>query len=185
MEAELIQRAQSGDGEAYETLMRTHQEAVFRFAYLFVGDTADAEDITQDVFIRAYHNLHQFDLSRPMRPWLLSITANTAKNRRRALGRYWSALKRLIPQMMETATIETRSTEKLEAQALWEAVQKLSSIDQEVIYLRYFMQLSVSETAEVLKVEQGTVKSRLSRALTRLRGVVKQDFPLLYEGRQS
>lgn len=56
-------------------------------------------------------------------------------------------------------------------------------MDREVIYLRYFLELSVNETAEILNVEPGTVKSRLSRALVRLREVVKQDFPLLYEGR--
>ena len=117
-----------------------------------------------------------------MRPWLLAITANRARNRRRAVGRYAAALRRLIvPEAGESPALEAHS--RIEAQALWQAVRRLSAADQEVIYLRYFLELSVSEAAEAMSVEPGTVKSRLSRALGRLRDVVDRDFPLLSEGR--
>ena len=184
LEADLIRRARAGDEAAYESLMREHQEAVFRLAYLFLGSAADAEDVAQEVFIKALNALDRFDDSRPLRPWLLSITANCARNRRRAFGRYVAALRRLI--VPETSYAEGAVTEvdaRMEAQALWQAVRRLSAADQEVIYLRYFLELSVSEAAEAMKVEPGTVKSRLSRALSRLREVIERDFPLLYEGR--
>lgn len=182
MEADLIRRARAGDDAAYERLVREHQEAVFRYAYLFLGDRDDAEDTAQEVFIRAHRALHRFDESRPLRPWLLSITANTARNRRRAFGRYMHALRRLIvPEPSGSAEAE----QALEAQALWQAVRRLSVVDQEVIYLRYFLELSVNEAAEAMNVEPGTVKSRLSRALSRLRDVIERDFPLLYEGRRA
>jgi len=181
LEADLIRRARAGDEAAYERLVRDHQEAVFRLAYLFLGSAADAEDIAQEVFIRALNALDRFDDSRPLRPWLLSITANAARNRRRAFGRYVAALRRLIvPETSISAEVDTR----IEAQALWQAVRRLSPADQEVIYLRYFLELSVSEAAEAMQVEPGTVKSRLSRALSRLRDVIERDFPLLTEGRR-
>jgi RNA polymerase sigma factor (sigma-70 family) len=186
LEQEFISQAKQGDTTAYENLVRLHQDTVFRLAYLLLGDASDAEDAAQETFIRAFRSLSTFDATRPFRPWLLSITANIVRNRRRAIGRYFAALQRFVfAAPVETSNAETESILQWEAKMLWKAVQSLNAIDQEVIYLRYFMELSVSETAEVLKVEQGTIKSRLSRALTRLREVILQDFPLLYEGRQA
>jgi RNA polymerase sigma-70 factor (ECF subfamily) len=182
LEAEFIQRAMQGDDLAYEALVREHQEAVYRLAYLFMGNADDAEDVAQEVFIRAHKALHTFDQTRPLRPWLLSIAANVAKNQRRAAGRYVAALKRALFDSPPTAVrVEAESARQMEAQTLWEAVRRLSTADQEVIYLRYFLELSVAETAEALNVEQGTVKSRLSRALRRLKGVVEDGFPQLVE----
>jgi RNA polymerase sigma-70 factor (ECF subfamily) len=184
VERDLIERACTGDDSAYELLVREHQEAVFRLAYLFLGDAAEAEDAAQETFIRAHRVLKTFDASRPLRPWLLRIVANLALNRRRAAGRYFAALRRWMFAVPEPSLhVEAESARRWEAQTLWEAVRRLNPKDQEVIYLRYFLELSVAETAEVLSVEEGTVKSRLSRALERLRGIVEQNYPLLYEGR--
>jgi RNA polymerase sigma-70 factor (ECF subfamily) len=186
LEADIIRRALQGDDEAAEGLVRLHQQAVFRLAYLITGDADEAEDVAQEAFIAALKHLPRFDTARPLRPWLLRITANTARNRHRSVGRYFDALRRLALGTPEpTSNAESESVQQQESQALWEAVRRLNAADQEVIYLRYFLELSVSETAEVLKIEEGTVKSRLSRALGRLRGVVKRDFPVLYEGRQA
>ena len=183
-EADLIRRARAGDDDAYERLVRQHQDAVFRLAYLLLGSADDAEDTAQEVFIRVHRALDRFDDSRPLRPWLLSITANAARNRRRSWGRYTAALRRLIvPEpSLSAETLALEANARIEAQALWQAIKRLNTIDQEVIYLRYFLELSVNEAAEALNVEPGTVKSRLSRALGRLRDVIERDFPLLYEG---
>lgn len=181
MEADFIRRARQGDEAAYEQLVREHQEAVFRLAYLMLGSPADAEDVAQEVFISAHAALDRIDDTRPLRPYLLAIAANRARNRRRALGRYVAALRRLI---VPEHNVRAETERALEAQALWGAVRRLSETDQEVIYLRYFLELSVDEAAQAMGVEPGTVKSRLSRALVRLRGVIARDFPLLVEGRE-
>ena len=184
MEPDLVQRAREGDQAAYELLVQQHAEAVFRLAYLFLGDKDDAADAAQETFIRAFHNLRTFDTTRPLRPWLLRIAANLALNRRRAAGRYWAALRRWVFAVPEPVLhVEVESARQLEANALWDAVQRLEAKDQEILYLRYFLELSVNETAEVLNIEAGTVKSRQSRALERLRAVVERNYPLLYEGR--
>jgi RNA polymerase sigma-70 factor (ECF subfamily) len=183
-ESTLIRHAANGDAAAWESLMRTHQEAVFRFAYLLLGDPDDAEDVAQESFLRAWKYLKRFDATRPLKPWLLSITANLASNRRRSAGRYFAALMRAFRDEPTTTRIEEKSAQDLEAAELHNAVQKLAPDDQQIIYLRYFLDLSVNETSQVLQVAEGTVKSKLSRALEKLRTVIRQDFPVLNEGRE-
>jgi RNA polymerase sigma-70 factor (ECF subfamily) len=158
---------------------------------LLLGDADDAEDTVQDAFIRAYRALDRFDASRPLRPWLLRITSNLARNRRRSIGRYLNALRRLVvaePELISNtrgenlnAALRARSETQAAAHTLWEAVRRLSATDQEIIYLRYFLDLSEAEAASTLEVAPGTVKSRTHRALARLREIVLKEFPSLRE----
>jgi RNA polymerase sigma-70 factor, ECF subfamily len=185
-ESTLVRHAANGDAAAWEPLVLAHQEAVFRLSYLLLGDPDDAEDIAQETFLRAWNHLKRFDPARPLRPWLLSIASNLASNRRRSAGRYLAALTRAFRnEPTSSASIEEKSTRHMEANDLWKAVQHLGASDQQIIYLRYFLELSVAETAQVLNVAEGTIKSRLSRALERLRGIIQQDFPVLAEWREG
>jgi RNA polymerase sigma-70 factor (ECF subfamily) len=182
-EADLIRRARQGSAEAWEALVRTHQEPAFRLAYLLLGDADEAADVAQEAFLRAYRALEGFDAKRPLRPWLLSISANLARNRRRSAGRYLAALQRWFKAEPAThAGIEEQSLQNLEAQNLWRAIRRLDISDQQMIYLRYYLEMSTVEVAESLQLPTGTVKSRLHRALKRLRGVIERDFPELREG---
>lgn len=181
IDANLIERARRGDETAWEAIVQWHQQPVFRLAYLMLGDSGDAEDVAQEAFIRAFKNFAHYDPTRPLLPWLLGITANLARNRRRALGRYLyhiQRLARLVPE--ETTHPESEATQNTDAQAIWLAVRRLTATDQEIIYLRYFLSLSVEETSVALAIAPGTVKSRLSRALERLRGIVRDEFPVLW-----
>lgn len=185
-ETSLIARARQGDEAAWTMLVRRHQEAAFRLAYLILGETDEVEDVTQEAFIRAFQSLDQFDAGRPFRPWLLGITKNLAYNRQRSARRYLDAVRRLVWAAPEPVTRpEAERSRPDEAEMLWQAVQRLTPINQEVIYLRYFLELSVEETAETLQVAMGTVKSRSHRALNRLRAVVDEEFPMLGEGRDG
>jgi RNA polymerase sigma-70 factor (ECF subfamily) len=183
-ESTLIRRSINGDVAAWEPLVRAHQNEVFRFAYLLLGDPDDAEDVAQETFLRAWKYLRRFDAMRPLRPWLLSIAKNLASNWRRSTGRYMSALTRAFRDEPVPDSIEEKTAKALQANDLWEAVQGLKTADQQIVYLRYFLELSVTETAEVLNVAEGTVKSRLSRALEKLRNIIREDFPVLSEGRE-
>jgi RNA polymerase sigma-70 factor (ECF subfamily) len=184
-ESTLIQRAAAGDASAWEALVLEYQQAVFRLAWLLLGDADDADDIAQETFVRAWRALARFDPARPLRPWLLSIAANLARNRRRSAGRYVLALMRAFREAPKSALLEETSTQQAAASALWQAVQHLDLRDQQIVYLRFFLDLPVSETAEVLQVAEGTVKSRLSRALEKLRRIIHADFPVLLEGREA
>jgi len=164
-EANLIVRARRKDPAAWETLTRVHQQPVFRLAYLLLGDADEAEDAAQETFIKAYYALDSFDSSRPLRPWLLGIAANQARNQRRALGRYLAHLKRFA--RLQPAAASTR--DESQPDEIWEVVRRLNRAFQEVIALRYYFEMSEAEMAETLSIAPGTVKSRLHRALSALR----------------
>jgi RNA polymerase sigma factor (sigma-70 family) len=184
-ESTLIRLATNGDAAAWEPLVLAHQQAVFRLSYLLLGDSDDAEDIAQETFLRAWKHLQRFDAARPLRPWLLSIASNLASNRRRSAGRYFAALTRAFRSEPPVPSLEEKNAKHTEANELWKAVQTLNMPDQQIIYLRYFLDLSVAETAETLQIAEGTVKSRLNRALEKLRAVIQLDFPALTEGREA
>src|SRR3954454_2296043 len=86
-EGELIALASDGDGDAYASLVRAHQDVAFRTAMLITQDAAEAEEAAQDGFVKAWRALSRFRAGEALRPWLLSIAANEARNRRRAAGR--------------------------------------------------------------------------------------------------
>jgi RNA polymerase sigma-70 factor (ECF subfamily) len=177
-EAEIVARARSGDDDAWEVLVRLHQEPVFRLAYLLIGDPDDARDIAQEAFIRTYQHLDQFDETRPLRPWLMRVSSNLARNRKRALSRYWRNLERAARQQpAEQATLDPGDVEEL-----WQAIRRLKHADQQVIYLRYFLDVSEVEMASTLEIARGTVKSRLHRALRRLRDLIETEYPDLRTG---
>jgi len=184
-EPTLIRHAVHGDAAAWEPLVLAHQQAVFRLSYLLLGDPDDAEDIAQETFLRAWKHLKRFDATRPLRPWLLSIASNLASNRRRSAGRYFAALTRAFRDEPTSNNMEEKSAQHMQANDLWKAVQTLHVADQQIVYLRYFLDLSVAETAEVLQIAEGTVKSRMSRALEKLRHTIQQDFPVLVEGPEA
>lgn len=171
-EAQLVDRARRGDEEAYAELVQRHAELAFRTAYLVTGSAADAEDAAQEAFIAAHRALPRFRPGAPLRPWLLRIVANTARNRRRAAGRRAELAPRLAEslRLVDAAPSPERQAEAAEERAaLLRAVTSLQTPDRDVIACRYFLDLSVAETAAVLGCAEGTVKSRLSRALERLR----------------
>lgn len=172
-EQQLIDRSRRGDANAYEELVQTHQGIAFRTAYLIAGNAADAEEAAQDGFVKAFRALRRFRTGAPFRPWLLQIVANEARNRRRSAGRRANLALRAAEESSasggaapspEASLLAAEQREKLLA-----AVNGLREEDREVIACRYFLDLSEEETATTLGWRRGTVKSRLSRALERLR----------------
>lgn len=171
-ESREIERAKQGHDDAYEALVRRYQQLAFRTAYLITGDAAEAEDAAQTAFIKAYAALDRFRAGAPFRPWLLTIVANEARNRR-AVTRRRPAL--TLSAVADRPSGETTSSPEVMALAadqrrrLLEALNSLGEEDRAVIAYRYFLDLSEAEMAALLGCRPGTVKSRLSRALGRLR----------------
>ncbi len=180
-----IEAARRGDAAAWEQLVQAHQQPVFRLAYLLLGDPDDAEDVAQETFLRAYHALERFDSTRPLRPWLMRITTNLCHNWRRSAGRYLSVLQSVFNSQPREVSALQMAEQNLESGALWNAVRRLRVEDQQVIYLRYFLECSEAETAEVLGVAHGTVKSRSHRALERLRAVIQKEYPQMVQERSD
>lgn len=168
-DATLIGLAQRGDQRAFGELVARYQQVAFRAAYLVTRDPDDAADAAQQAFIKAYHAISRFRAGAPFRPWLLRITTNEARNLRRSAG----AQGRLAVRLGREADIEDSPEAHAEAlerrSMLLAALDRGRPDDREIIGYRYFLDLSEAEMAIALDCPPGTVKSRLSRALGRLR----------------
>jgi RNA polymerase sigma-70 factor (ECF subfamily) len=172
----LVARARNGDQAAFAELVAAHQEVAFRAAYLVTGGAAEAEDAAQEGFVKAFHALGRFREGAPFRPWLLAIVANEARNRRRSAGRRAGLVLRARAQPVAVAgSAEDEALARLGREELLRAVERLRPADREVVSYRYLLGLGEAETAHALGCPPGTVKSRLSRALERLRAELDPD----------
>ena len=184
--------------------MRRYQDVAFRVAYVVTGRAADAEDAAQAAFVKAFYALDRFDLDRvaadpvrdggrsadPFRPWLLRIVANEARNRRVAAGRRPTlALSAAADRPSGDTALapEAAALAGEQRRELLAALETLREDDRLVIAYRYFLDLSEAEMAAALGCARGTVKSRLSRALARLRErfPVAADVPTGGTGREA
>lgn len=171
-ESQLVDRARAGDVNAYEQLVERYSTVSFRTAYLIAQSEADAHDACQEAFVKAFHALARFRPGASFRPWILRIVANEARNQRRGAGRRFDLSLRVADQLGTggAAPSPERLAEATEERVLLlRAVNALRQEDRLVVACRYFLELSSEETAGVLGWPEGTVKSRLSRALDRLR----------------
>ncbi len=175
-ETELVSRARGGDAGAYAELVRRHQDVAFRTAMLITQDATDAEDAAQEAFVRAWRALPRFRPGHPVRPWLLTIVANEARNRRRSAGRREHlALRAARSEVAVAATSpEGALLAGEDRSALLLALAGLGERDRLVLGCRFLLDLDEAETAAALDVRRGTVKSRTSRALARLRAVLEE-----------
>ena len=171
-DSELITRAQRGDSAAYEEIVQRYQQIAFRTAYVVTGSAADAEDAAQEGFVKAFRALDRFRVGADLRPWLLRIVANEARNRIRSRGRRHNLELRLAEGYRPgdaAPSPEAVAVAGEERRRLLAAVNAMADDDRQVIASRYFLELSSEETAAALGIPEGTVKSRLSRALGRLK----------------
>ena len=154
--------------------MRRYQDVAIRTAHL-VCPEADADDAVQDAFLKAYAALSRFRDGAPLRPWLLRIVTNEARNRRRAAGRRQGLALRAaaasgVGPLGPTDPGPEGAVMAAETHAeLLAAISSLRDDDREILGARFLLDLSEAETAETLGVPRGTVKSRTSRAIGRLR----------------
>ena len=171
-EPQLVARAKRGDLDAYTRLVEMHQTIAFRTAFLVTGSAAEAEDAAQDAFVKAHRALDRFREGAPFRPWLLRIVANEARNRRVSSSRRERLALRLGEERRQGDAVPSPEAALLALERrseLREAIDRLGERDRLVVCCRYLLELSEAETAIALGWPRGTVKSRLSRALTRLR----------------
>lgn len=171
-EDELVERARGGDAAAFAALVRDHEEIAFRTAYLIARNAADAEDAAQVGLTKAWRALPRFRRGAPFRPWLLAIVANEARNRRRAAGRREGLALRAAHELPSGDAAPSPEGSVLAAErrrTLAAALDALGEADREILTCRHLLELSEQETATVLRLRIGTVKSRNARALARLR----------------
>lgn len=176
-EQELIARSREGDADAFAELVRLHQGVALRVAYLVVRSHQEAEDVTQEALVKAYRALPRFREGSPFRPWLLRIVRNEGLNRVRGRSRREALELRIAADPVSgdaAPSPETVVTDAEESAALLGHVDGLPQRFRSVIELRYLLGLSEADTAKVLGIPRGTVKSRTARALERLRRSVEE-----------
>jgi RNA polymerase sigma factor (sigma-70 family) len=167
-DAELVVRALDGDESAFSCLVARHVDVARRVAFLH-APRHEIDDVIQDAFVRAWVDLPRLRTGEGFRPWLVAIVANHARNRRRGADRreIWEGRAPEWRQQPITPDEHVVSTEQVTL--VLAAVSALREHERDVVVYRYFLDLSEAETAQALGVAVGTVKSRLSRALDRLR----------------
>lgn len=167
----LVALARAGDDEAFAALVRRHTDVAFRAAFVVLGDPDAAADAAQEGFIAMHRALDRFRPGEPLRPWLLTIVGNRARNLRRGAGRRSAATLRLEAARPSTteASAEQVAADSEGRERVLAAVNALPPEDRAVIACRYYLDLGEAETAALLDVAPGTVKSRLFRARQRLR----------------
>jgi len=173
----LVRAAQGGDMQAYEELVRRYQDLAFRCAFLVVRNAEDANDVTQDAFVRAFAALPRFRADAAIRPWLLAIVSNQARNHRRSRRRREGLVLRAGEDAPrgDAASAEESVLDRERRAELLAAIEGLREEDREVISLRWFAELNEAEMAALLHRPSGTIKSRLSRAMQRLRVALAAD----------
>jgi len=177
----LLTRCRLGDAAAFTRLVALHERMVFNLAARLLGDTEEARDISQDVFLQVYRTLDRFEGRSSLKTWIYRIVVNLCQNRRR----WWRRRKRSLScpledltQSDEAGVVRDRPTgdgphERIERRDVGRRVQKallsLSFEHRTVLLLREVEGLSCDEIARAIAVSSGTVKSRLSRARDALR----------------
>ncbi|MGX7827128.1 RNA polymerase sigma factor [Actinokineospora sp. 24-640] len=179
----LVVRARAGDADAFDVLVRRHHSAACRVAVLS-GAGGEFEDVVQEAFVRAFDGLGGFRVGAAFRPWLLQIVVNQTRNlhrsrtRRVGLAGRVSVLRESREEVCpsEVGDPQAAMLASERSQVLWSALRGLPEKDRQVLGCRYLLGLSEMETAQVLDWPRGSVKSRASRALARLRGVVRSSL---------
>ena len=172
----LVLRAQSGSHEALNDLFKLLQEPLFRYVRSLVKEQAHAEDVLQEVFFRIYRKLKWLREPRALRPWAYQIASREAF---RFLRRDPSRIHKIVAedelQQLPIENTDAQFSEEL-IKRLPQLVEKLSPASRAVIVLYYLHELSLHETASVLEIPVGTVKSRLAYGLAALRRDLANEF---------
>jgi len=190
MAAMLVRRCISGDAEAWEELVQTYHRRIYNICYRFAGSTDDAQDLTQDVFIKIHRTLASYDLERgAFMTWVTTITRNLLVDhfRKTKQDRVTDSLDSapsdhedampLSDQIQDTSrTPDDRAQSRETGEMVHQALQKLSPELREAVILRDLQDMDYKEIAAVLKAPEGTVKSRINRGRAELARVLQRTY---------
>jgi len=184
----IVHRCMDGDSGAWAEMVRTHQKRVYGLCYRFTGNAADAEDLTQDVFLKIYSNLGSFDAARGSLPvWITTMTRNLlvdnfrrTRNQRAtsSLDDGWEQAEELKPSdrlVAKGPSPHESAAHKELAHMVQGALAKVSVELREAVILRDLQDLDYKEIAQVLAIPEGTVKSRISRGRAELARLLERN----------
>lgn len=180
-DAQLVQQCLRGEGPAWEELVKRHTRRVFNLCYRFTGNSTEAEDLSQEVFLRIYRTLSSYRPAEGAFPtWLSSVTRNLLVDhyRRTKHDRVTDSIEDAMPQLEEKHST-SRTPDRLALSSelsgqLQTALSRLSPELREAVILRDLQQLEYNEIRTVLQVPEGTVKSRINRGRIELARVLTE-----------
>ncbi|HZM62972.1 MAG TPA: sigma-70 family RNA polymerase sigma factor [Vicinamibacterales bacterium] len=170
---EIIERCLNGDQAAWESIVRLYRRKVFNVAYKFVGSHDQAEDLTQDVFLKLFKSLDTFDRRANFQTWLISVSRNLCIDHYRAVRKERETINRDVdPADHQPISPDIRADTRLEHRdrvtLLRRALEKLAPTLRTAVMLRDIQELTYQEIATKLRLPEGTVKSRINRGRTEL-----------------
>lgn len=179
--AELVRRARAGDGAAWEDIVSSFSRRIFNLAYRFTSNVEAAEDLTQDVFIRVYRSLEQYDAKQgDLANWLMRLARNLIiddyrHRQRNPQNSMADAVDDHEYHLRSAGTTAHREIERRElANQVQEGINKLPVDLRTCVILRDIEELSYQEIVDVLKIPEGTVKSRINRGRIELAKILKR-----------
>jgi len=169
-DTELILAIKAGDRDALAALVGRHQRAAIRVAAVALGSPDAADDVAQEAFVKLYHSIERFRIGERVEPWLFRIVTNTARNRLRSETRQRALQVRAAAQV----AINPPGPDEVvvhgdDRQQMIAAIGRLRFEDRLILTYRWFEEMTEAEMAAALQCRPGTVKSRLNRAMVRLR----------------
>lgn len=172
--AEDMKRQETASPAEVECWMREYGNEILRIAYLYVGDLQAAEDIFQEVFLKAYQGFAEFQGKSSVKTWLIRIAINSCKDYlKSAWKRRVTPMDEAVEQSLRTPDVYEQAEQRADAKKVRETVLSLPEQYREVIVCFFYQELSLEETAQTLHIPLGTVKSRLSRAKEKLKVLLR------------
>ena len=180
----LIKKAKKGDKKSFGKLVKMHQRSILYLAYDLVGNYEDAKDLAQEVFIRAFEKINQFEERSQFSTWLNRITVNLAidhrrknkKNPRQSIGDNFDQIhhSEILDGFNNQDSPEKAIEFSENRTVLEQALNKLSENQRTVVALKYFHQNSTKEIAETMNIAENTVRIHLFRAMKNLKNILKE-----------
>jgi RNA polymerase sigma-70 factor (ECF subfamily) len=175
----LIERCLAGDQAAWDAIVARHWRKVFNVAYKFVGRHEEAEDLTQDIFLKVFRSLATFDRRANFQTWLISVSRNLCIDHYRSVRKERETIDRAtdaatLAPISTDVSADRRLEERDRAAMLREALQRLPPALRSAVLLRDIRELTYQEIADELDLPEGTVKSRINRGRTELARQLKR-----------
>lgn len=189
----LIKQAQKGDVEAFERIIEEHQAVVYSIAFKMAGNESDAFDMAQESFLKIYRNLNKFDGRSKLSTWIYRVVSNTCLDELKKRKRHIENTKsfdeeidtsedKIVLEIRDDKPLPDEQLENAELRdVLNKAVSELSEQHKAVLVLRDIEGFSYEDISEILNINAGTVKSRLSRARMALRKILQNNYAELFE----
>jgi len=188
MEQELVRKARDGDRTAFQDIVDKHKKMVYFLAWDFMGNHQDAEDVTQDVFIKVYLRFHKFNADAKFSSWLYRITVNASIDTLRKKNRKKEDLFEHFNSIGDTSqpwdgeeknNPDSQSEHRAVCSQIEQALNQLSHRERAVFVMRHYNDFPLKEIAEILRISSGSVKSYLFRAVQKIQKELANYHPAL------